>query len=111
MIIDAENLVLGRAASFIAKKALLGEKIDIVNCEKAIVIGNKDDILRRYKQKYDRGIHTKGPFIIRSPEMLFKRTIRGMLPYKREIGKRAFKNIKCYIGVPDSLKDKKIESL
>ena len=29
MIVDAENLILGRLTSSIAKKALLGEKIDI----------------------------------------------------------------------------------
>ena len=29
-----------------------------------------------------------------------KRTIRGMLPYKRPRGIDAFKRIKCYVGVP-----------
>ena len=37
MIIDAKNLVLGRMATVVAKEALLGEKIDIINCEKAVV--------------------------------------------------------------------------
>ena len=39
--------------------------------------------------------------------MLVKRTIRGMLPFKRARGREAFKNIKCHVGVPDNLKNEK----
>ena len=49
MILDATNLILGRMATAVAKKALLGEKIDIVNCENAVISGNKYQILERYK--------------------------------------------------------------
>ena len=34
-----------------------------------------------------------------------------MLPYRKENGKKAFKRIKCYIGVPDNLKGKQPEQL
>ena len=54
MIIDAENLVLGRLASFVAKQALLGENIDIINCEKAIVLGDKKEILNSYKKQHQK---------------------------------------------------------
>ena len=37
MIIDATELIVGRFATVAAKKALLGERIDIINCEKAII--------------------------------------------------------------------------
>jgi len=37
--------------------------------------------------------------------MFVKRTIRGMLPFKRARGREAFKNIKCHIGVPENLKN------
>jgi len=40
MIVDASNMILGRMVSYVAKKALLGEKVDIVNCEKAVITGN-----------------------------------------------------------------------
>ncbi len=109
MIIDAENLILGRAASFIAKRALLGDKIDIINCEKAIVIGDRKGIIAKYKQSYDRGIPSKGPFLYKNPEKFFKRTVRGMLPRKRERGEIALKNIKCYQGAPDNLKGEHIK--
>jgi large subunit ribosomal protein L13 len=105
MNIDATNLILGRMASFAAKKALLGETVNIVNCEKAIVTGNKKTLLLQFKRKRDMGIPSKGPFFPRSPERIVKRTIRGMLPYKQEKGMKAFKRIKCYTGVPENIKN------
>ncbi len=41
MIINADNLIIGRIASFAAKKALLGEKVVIVNSEEAVMTGKK----------------------------------------------------------------------
>ncbi len=111
MIIDAKNLILGRLASYAAKQALLGESIDIINCENAIITGNKKRTLKDYKEKLHRGSKTRGPFACRRPDMFVKRTIRGMLPYRKENGKKALKRIKCYIGVPDQFKDKKVEKL
>jgi large subunit ribosomal protein L13 len=112
MIIDAENMILGRFATFVAKKALLGEKIDIVNCEKAVITGGKKYLFKDYKQRNERGPRpTKGPFMPKMPDRFVRRTIRGMLPYKQEKGKNAFKRIMCYIGVPDDFKDKKIEKM
>lgn len=110
MIINGDDLILGRVASFAAKKALLGETIDIVNCEKIAVTGRKEFLLKRYKQIGDRGTH-KGPIFHRSPVRILKRTIRGMLPYKQERGIKAFKRIKCYVGVPAELKDKKLDTI
>lgn len=108
MIIDANNSILGRLATVVAKKSLLGEKINIVNCENAVVTGKRETILEKYKKKVVRGTPAKGPFIPKTPDRFVRRTIRGMLPYKKEKGKEAFKNIKCCIGVPNEFKDKKI---
>ena len=105
MNIDATNLIVGRLATVAAKKALLGEVVNIVNCEKAVVTGNKKSILLAFKRKRDMGIPSKGPFFPRSPERIVKRVIRGMLPYKREKGMKAFKRIKCYVGVPEDIKN------
>ena len=82
MIIDATNLILGRMAAFAAKKALLGEKVDIINCEKAVVSGSKRDVLARYKQKRERTT-IKGPFFPKVADRFVRRTVRGMLPYKQ----------------------------
>ncbi len=111
MIIDANNLILGRLGTFVAKKALLGEKIDIVNCENVVVTGDKYDIFERYDKQLHRGTPAKGPFTRKMPDRFVKRAIRGMLPYKKGRGREAFKNIKCYIGVPDNLKDQKRDTI
>ena len=97
--------------SFVAKKALLGETMDIVNCENIVITGKKKYIFKSYRKKLVRGIHSKGPFTYKKPEMFVKRALRSMLPYKKERGKRAFKNIKCYMGVPEKFSDGKYETI
>ncbi len=109
MIINAENLILGRIATFAAKNALFGEEISIFNCEKALMTGDKKQILAKYRQKNQMGKPQKGPFIPKRADRFVKRTIRGMLPYKQEKGRNAFDRIKCYIDVPEEFKDKKTE--
>ena len=112
MIIDASDMILGRLATYAAKKALLGEKVDIVNCEKAVITGDKKSVFEKYKKRNERGTRpTKGPFIPKMPDRFVRRCIRGMLPYKQEKGIKAFKRVMCYIGMPDEFKDKKIEKL
>lgn len=106
MIIDATDMILGRLATFAAKQALLGEKVDIINCDKAIITGSKKQILAKYKQKREMGRPTKGPFIHRQSDRFVRRSIRGMLPYRQEKGLSAFKRIMCYNGVPAEFKDK-----
>jgi len=112
MIIDATDLILGRLASFAAKKALLGEKVDIVNCEKAVITGNRGNILMRYNKKKELGRNPyKGPFYPKASDRIVRRTIRGMLPYKQEKGERAFKAVMCYVGIPSGFRDKKFETI
>ena len=109
-IINADGLILGRLASIVAKRLLLGEKIDIINAEKAIISGRRREIIDRYKEWL--GIRTatapwKGPLHPRKPHLLLKRTIRGMLPWKKHRGKMAYKKLKVYIGVPAEFQEKK----
>ena len=107
MIIDAKDTIAGRIGTFAAKKALLGNKIDIVNCEKAIITGKKGFLLAHFKRKKDMGTY-KGPFLPRTPDRFIKRMIRGMLPYKQEKGSNAFKRIKCHIAIPKEFEGKDI---
>jgi len=111
MIIDGNNLILGRLGSFVAKKALLGEKIDIINCGNIVITGKKEYLFGKYRKRLARGIHSKGPFTYKNPDRFVKRALRGMLPYKKEKGKMAFKNIKCHIEVPENLGKEKIETV
>ena len=111
MIIDAKGAILGRLGSYVAKQLLLGNEMNIINCEEAVVSGKKAAILRNYIRRIDRKAPGKGPYLYRRPDMFVKRTIRGMLPFKRSRGRDAFKNVKCYIGIPENLRNEKISSI
>jgi large subunit ribosomal protein L13 len=111
MIINAENSIVGRMSTVVVKKALKGEKIDIINCEKAVITGSKENVFNKYKIKGSRGGPFKGPFLPKMPDRFVRRIIRGMLPYKQSKGKEAFKRIICYISIPNEFKDKKIEKI
>jgi large subunit ribosomal protein L13 len=107
VVIDANNLIIGRMATKVAKLALKGETVIIINCEKAAITGDKSSILKNYKRRMEMGIHTKGPFLPRMPDRFVKRTIRGMLPYKKPRGSQAYKRIKCYAGIPEEFAKEK----
>ena len=111
MIIDATNLILGRLGTYVAKKALLGNKIDIVNCENSVVTGHRNRIFNDYEKSFKRGIPSKGPFFNKMPDRFVKRSIRGMLTYKKERGRKAFEGIKCHIGIPESFKNEKFDTI
>ncbi len=111
MIVDGQNLILGRLASYVAKKALLGENIEIVNCEKIVITGNKEMILKKFKRKREMGEPFHGPFYPRNPRDIVRRTIRGMLSYKQSKGRDAYKKVMCYTGVPEKFKGKNFENL
>lgn len=107
IILDAENAVVGRLASFAAKQALLNNKVTIVNSEKAIIVGKKDVILGKYIQKRQLGKGVqKGPHIPSRSDMILRRMIRGMLPWDRSKGREAYKKIFCYKGVPEKYQGK-----
>ena len=110
MIIDADGLIMGRLASLVAKKLLEGEEVKIVNAESVVITGTKHKILQRYKEKRARTNKHHGPFFPRMPDRILKRTVRGMLPYKQYKGRKAFKRLRVYIGVPDKIEKDKIES-
>ncbi|WP_456483903.1 50S ribosomal protein L13 [Methanopyrus kandleri] len=99
-VIDAENAVLGRLASVVAKRILKGERIAVINTEKAIITGKKNTIKEEWLQKIQRGDPKKGPFYPRRPDLIFRRVVRGMLPWKTKRGREAFKRLRAYIGTP-----------
>jgi large subunit ribosomal protein L13 len=112
LFIDAAGAIVGRIGAFAAKRALLGDTIKILNCEKAIMSGSKENVVDRYNQRRNKiGQPQKGPFISKMPDRFVRRTIRGMLPYKRTKGSQAYKRIMCYLGVPEQFKDKKVQKV
>ncbi|PMB74193.1 50S ribosomal protein L13 [Candidatus Bathyarchaeota archaeon] len=110
-IINADGLILGRMASIIAKRLLKGEKIAVVNAEKAIISGRKKSKVKEEKEFLEVGHLGKGPMHPRRPDRILRRTVRGMLPYKQPKGKQAYKRLRVFIGVPDEWKDKKMETI
>ena len=110
-IIDADGLILGRLSSAIAKQLLNGDEIIIINAEKAIITGKKRMVFDEYKKMRELTHPRKGPYFPRMPDMILKRTVRGMIPYQTPRGRKAFKNLKVYIGTPKEFEGKKTESI
>ncbi|MFX0028282.1 MAG: 50S ribosomal protein L13 [Candidatus Hermodarchaeota archaeon] len=107
-LIDATDKILGRFCSQIAKKALLGDYIVIVNAKNAIISGTKRDIHEKYLTKLNISTATnplRGPFHERRPDTFMRRVIKQMLPRKKLRGKEALKRIHVYISdIPDRFK-------
>ena len=82
-IFDAENQILGRLSAIVAKDLLKGEKVFVVNCEKSVLSGNPKYKLSKYLEKIQKGDVKKGPFFPKTPDGIFRRTVRGMLPVKK----------------------------
>lgn len=102
-VIDASGLVLGRLASNVAKRILVGEKIVIVNSEKAVISGSKKNVTEKFKKRLGfrtLGSQKKAPKRPRRPDNFVRRTVRGMLPWKKPRGKSAYRRLRVYVGVP-----------
>lgn len=108
MIIDATNLLVGRLATKVAKLALLGETIDIVNAEKAVISGDPVVTIQKFKQRQDRGAPLIGPYYPKQPHLILRRMIRGMIDYKSARGKEAYGRIKCYRSIPPNFDTSKL---
>jgi len=99
-LLDARNKILGRFCSQVAKKALLGEQIVIINAKDAIISGTKSNIHEKYLSKLNISTATnprRGPFWPRRPDTFMRNVIKKMLPRKKFRGKEALKRIHIYI--------------
>ena len=110
-VIDATGLILGRMASIVAKGLLSGEKITIVNAEKAVISGRKKNIIEKAKKFLEIGHPRKGPYHPRRADRIVRRTIRGLLPRKKPKGQQAYRRLRVYIGVPEDLEEKQLETI
>ncbi|MHA1840285.1 MAG: 50S ribosomal protein L13 [Candidatus Ranarchaeia archaeon] len=108
LYIDGDYSILGRVGTHIASKLIEGFTVELVNAEKMIISGDPKSILERYKERFKIRTKTtpwRGPFHYRRPDMFVRRTIRGMLPWKKPSGKSAYHRLRVYIGVPGDLKE------
>merc|ERR1711998_550573 len=103
VVIDARGHLLGRLASFVAKEALLGQKVMVVRCEDIVISGsfirNKLKLLMKRNKRMNTN-PKKGPFHHKSPADMFMRVVRGMIPHKLYRGSAAFQRVKAVEGVP-----------
>ena len=99
VVVDASDCILGRVASNVAQRVLDGERVAVVNAEEAIITGSEDDIMSRYEKRVEVG-SDRGPYYPKRPDRIFKRAIRGMVPYKTTAGREAFENVRVYVGNP-----------
>jgi len=111
VILDATELILGRLSSEVAKRLLQGERIIIVNAEKAVISGKKLTSVRKAREFLEVGHLGHGPYHPRRPDQIVRRVIRGMLPRRKPKGQEAYRRLKVFIGVPDDIKDKTFETM
>jgi len=99
VVVDARDCILGRVASQVAERAMDGERIAVVNVERAVVTGGHEDVMSTYRKRLELG-SDRGPAYPKRPDGIFKRAVRGMVPHKTERGARAIENVRVYVGDP-----------
>lgn len=105
-VIDGKGLIYGRLASNVAEMIMAGEEVVVLNAEQ-IITGERSEILKDFKNKVDRGdvSKRKGPFYPRRSDLLFKRCVRGMIPWMSSSGRDAFRRLHVFVGAPKQFED------
>jgi len=110
-VIDAKGHIFGRLASKVAERIIDGEEIVILNAESIIITGAKEMVFAQFKEKVDRGQIRKGPYYPRRADLLFKRTVRGMIPWTTTTGREAYRRIHVFVGCPEQFNDVEKETI
>jgi len=111
-VIDAENKVLGRLSTEIARRLRgkhkpeytphvdTGDYIVVINAEKVAVTGNKEKGKNYYRHTgYPGGLKTITLEKQRAehPERIIEAAVKGMLP-KNSLGRAMYRKLKVYAG-------------
>jgi large subunit ribosomal protein L13 len=113
IVVDGTNCIAGRMCSHVSKLLLSGNRVAIVNAEKAMLSGNRYKTIQTYKEQLGISSVTNpvhGPFHPRRPDTILSKMVRGMVPKRKPNGIASFKQLRVYIGVPEGLKSAKMES-
>ena len=107
IIIDGSGLVMGRLASYVAKQALEGREVVVLNCQDIIITGKAESLKIEYEIKRNKmGVTGIGPKYPKKSEKVVKKAIQRMMPNTREgRGKVALKRVLCYNGTPEEYKN------
>ncbi len=111
-VIDAQNLVLGRLATEIARRLRgkhkpeytphfdTGDYIIVINAEKLRVTGGKETKkMYHHHTGYPGGIKSirYDKLMEKAPEMILRSAVKGMLP-KGPLGRDMLRKLKIYVG-------------
>lgn len=113
VVIDATNCIAGRICSHVSKLLLQGNRVAIVNAEKAMLSGNRYKTINLYKENLEINSVTNpihGPYHPRRPDTILTKMVRGMVPKRKTSGIEAHKRLRVYIGVPEEMKSVKMDS-
>jgi large subunit ribosomal protein L13 len=99
LVVDARDCIMGRVASQVAEAALDGQRVAVINAERAVITGREEQIKEKYKKRVDIGDDNQY-FYPKRPDGILKRSVRGMLPHKKQRGREAFENVRVYVGNP-----------
>ena len=112
LVVDAEDLVLGRLATEVARilrgkhKPIFAPHMDtgdfviVVNAAKVVMTSDKASKKQVYRHTgYPGGLKsvTYNELLATKPEEAIRRTVRGMLP-KNRLGRQMLKKLKVYAG-------------
>ena len=111
-IADAESQILGRLASKVAQIIRGKHKVNfaphmdngdcvvVINAEKIMVTGNKEDKKSYFRHTgYVGGVKMTNLAQMRRtyPERIIEKAVKGMLPHNK-LGRRMLKHLKVYAG-------------
>ncbi|AFK20464.1 50S ribosomal protein L13 [Haloferax mediterranei ATCC 33500] len=99
VVVNARNCIMGRVSSEVAQRVLAGETVAVVNAEDTVITGSEEDVMGKFRKRVEVG-SDQGPYYPKRPDRIFKRAIRGMLPYKKPRGREALSNVRVYVGNP-----------
>jgi len=112
VLVDAENMVLGRLATEVARilrgknkpeftpHVDCGDNVIVINAEKVKLTGNKlTDRVHFSHSGYPGGQREQSPkeILAKYPERLVEKAVRGMLP-KNRLGRQLFRNLHVVVG-------------
>ncbi|HNW98465.1 MAG TPA: 50S ribosomal protein L13 [Bacteroidales bacterium] len=112
LLVDAENEILGRLASVVARLLRgklkteftphvdCGDNVIIINAEKIRLTGNKmtdKEYVRHTGYPGGQRFATPKELLAKKPEAVIEKAVKGMLP-KNRLGAQIYKNLYVYTG-------------
>ncbi|MBC6402997.1 MAG: 50S ribosomal protein L13 [Hyphomonadaceae bacterium] len=114
IVVDAEDVVVGRLASFVALRLRgkhrpdytphvdCGDSVVVINADKVKFTGNKREDKKYYKHTgYPGGLkETTAAKVLegRFPDRVVRRAVKRMLPKESPLARKQYSNLRVYVG-------------